>query len=160
MTNTLNENLRRGEATIAASIIGAFCECSPSIQAAVREMVKIANSPDSDADERDMAFHVISEALFPGLSAEVAELDEFRGSRPDARQAKEGLDDEASLFSHRVRTLMEEKGITQEQLAMTAGISQPAVSNVLNRMCRPQRRTVSKFAEALGVKAEELWPSE
>ena len=58
----------------------------------------------------------------------------------------------------RVRKLMKVKGITQEDLANAAEITQPAVSNLLTRGCRPQRRTVEKFAGALGVNPSELWP--
>ncbi|MFM7038566.1 MAG: helix-turn-helix domain-containing protein [Planctomycetaceae bacterium] len=52
---------------------------------------------------------------------------------------------------------MEEKNMSQETLASLMGVSQPAISNMLNRRCRPQRRTIVRFAQALGVTEEELW---
>jgi transcriptional regulator with XRE-family HTH domain len=53
---------------------------------------------------------------------------------------------------------MEAQGLSQAELAAKVGIGQPAVSMMLNRACRPQRKTVLRFAEALGVRPEELWP--
>ena len=48
--------------------------------------------------------------------------------------------------------------MTQEQLAAKIGVGQPAISNMLNRQCRPQRRTVKRLATALDVSPEDLWP--
>jgi len=48
--------------------------------------------------------------------------------------------------------------MTQEALAAKLGVGQPAISNMLNRQCRPQRRTVLRLAQALGISPEELWP--
>jgi transcriptional regulator with XRE-family HTH domain len=53
---------------------------------------------------------------------------------------------------------MQAKKWTQEMLAEKAGVGQPAISNMLNRQCRPQRRTIQKFAAVLGVSPDELWP--
>jgi len=53
---------------------------------------------------------------------------------------------------------MARRGMTQEALAAKLGVGQPAISNMLNRQCRPQRRTVLRLAQALGISPEELWP--
>jgi transcriptional regulator with XRE-family HTH domain len=53
---------------------------------------------------------------------------------------------------------MEERGVTQTELAERIGVGQPAISNMLCRQCRPQKRTVEKIAAALEVAPEELWP--
>jgi transcriptional regulator with XRE-family HTH domain len=55
---------------------------------------------------------------------------------------------------------MDKAGLTQEQLAEKIGVGQPAISMMLKRQCRPQKRTVQRLAEALGVAAEELWPGD
>ncbi len=47
---------------------------------------------------------------------------------------------------------------TQNELAAKVGIGQPAVSMMLNRACRPQRKTVIRFAEVLEVAPQDLWP--
>ena len=44
------------------------------------------------------------------------------------------------------------------RFAAAIGVGQPAISMVLTRNCRPQRRTVEKIAKALDVSAEEVWP--
>jgi lambda repressor-like predicted transcriptional regulator len=53
---------------------------------------------------------------------------------------------------------MQKCGVTQVQLAETIGVGQSAIAMMLQRECRPQRRTVARMAEALGVTPETLWP--
>ncbi len=36
--------------------------------------------------------------------------------------------------------------------------SQPAISQMLNRNCRPQKKTILRLAQALDVLPQELWP--
>ena len=50
-------------------------------------------------------------------------------------------------------------GMTQVELAEKVGIGQPAISMMLNRTCRPQKKTVQKLAAALGVAPVDLWPA-
>lgn len=69
------------------------------------------------------------------------------------------LDEEEAAFAARVRKLMHEKGMTQADLAEATGVTQPAIANILNRNCRPQQRTIARFAEALEVDPSELWPN-
>lgn len=154
------KGMRRGEATMAASFIGAYFECSPAIQEVVREMIAIVNSDESDPEEIEAACNTLNEALFPRRTAELIARDKALFTTPEFAAAAQELDAEHEQFADRVRQLMDEKGITQVQLAAEAGITQPAVSNILNRNARPQRRTVARFAAALGVNADELWPTD
>jgi transcriptional regulator with XRE-family HTH domain len=62
------------------------------------------------------------------------------------------------MFAQRLREQMTAKRISQRELADRVGCSQPAISQMLNRMCRPQKKTILKLAEALNVQAHELWP--
>jgi transcriptional regulator with XRE-family HTH domain len=61
-------------------------------------------------------------------------------------------------FAERLATLMEKKDVTQEQLGKRIGVGQSAIANLLNRNCRPQRKTVVRIADALGIAPQELWP--
>jgi lambda repressor-like predicted transcriptional regulator len=151
--------LRRGEATIGASFLAAYLECSPEIQAVVREMIDIINSDDSDPDDLNAAVNTLCEALWPSAAAEIRDADVLLCQSDDMAEVEQELGREQDAFANRVRALMKDKGLSQEQLARSAGITQPAVANILNRRCRPQRRTVARFAAALGVEPEQLWPS-
>ena len=93
----------------------------------------------------------------PGLDLVEAEAKAPAGD-PEAKEVLARMDREEAAFAQRLRDLMDARGLTQAQLADKVGIGQPAVSMMLNRACRPQRRTVLRFAEALGVAPEELWP--
>ena len=77
---------------------------------------------------------------------------------PSAGPILAEMDRQEATFAERLRTAMTEKGFTQAELAAKVGIGQPAVSMMLNRACRPQRKTVQKIAAALGVADEQLWP--
>ena len=68
------------------------------------------------------------------------------------------MEREEATFAERLAALLEAKDMTQERLAEAIGVGQPAVSMMLNRNCRPQRRTVEKIAKALKVSPEDVWP--
>jgi predicted XRE-type DNA-binding protein len=145
-----------------ATCLCAFRECSDAIQDVVVEMASIANDPEATPEEREGAVATIAEALFPsgdsgslGVDLETAESLERHGP---GKAVLDELDDEESTFAERLAALLKKEQMTQVQLAEMIGVGQPAVSMMLSRSCRPQRRTVEKIAGALGVAAEELWP--
>lgn len=140
----------------------AYMECDSEVQQAIREMSAIVADPEADEDEREMAISTIAEALFPqresgqpGISLEG--WDRLESGSPDAASVE--LDREETAFSERVAAILQDRGMSQAQLAEAIGIGQPAVSMLLSRKSRPQARTVRKIAEALGVPAAELWPN-
>jgi transcriptional regulator with XRE-family HTH domain len=61
-------------------------------------------------------------------------------------------------FAERLKDLMSAKQISQQELAERIGCSQPAISQMLSRTCRPQKRTILRLAEALNMQPCELWP--
>jgi transcriptional regulator with XRE-family HTH domain len=67
--------------------------------------------------------------------------------------------EEEQTFAQRLSAFLTEKEMTQEQLASAIGVGQSAISNMLNRQCRPQRKTVARIAAALGIEPAELWSS-
>jgi transcriptional regulator with XRE-family HTH domain len=50
------------------------------------------------------------------------------------------------------------RNLTQAELAEAAGVDQPAISMMLARRGRPQRRTPEKIARALQGEVDQLWP--
>ncbi len=148
-------------ASLAAKFVRAFIECSDELQASVREMIAIIESPESDEQDRAMAYHTVAEILFSERSdagTTLEELDECAAAlQSDGPSAKAALEAQEESFAQRLRSRMQSSGLTQAELAARAGVGQPAISMMLRRECRPQRRTVHKLAEALGVKPEALW---
>jgi lambda repressor-like predicted transcriptional regulator len=143
----------------------AYLECSDKIQAAVRDMMEIARDPESTEDEKEMAIATIADALFPQphegiLGMDLEESEKMGGEHSDemARAINE-LDREEEIFAERLLAIMRQKEITQEDLARSVGVGQPAISMMLSRKCRPQRRTIIRLSQSLGVKPNELWPS-
>ena len=61
--------------------------------------------------------------------------------------------------SHRIKELMEEKGVTSASIATIVGIHKVSVSNIINGKINPSADTLEKFAEALGVEMWELFAS-
>lgn len=149
---------------VFADLMRAYMECSDEVQDAILEMTRIVNDPDAEPDEKEMALLTIQEALFPQhhngvLGADFAELDsDCRETSAELTVTISELDAEEAQFAERVQTLMQARGMTQTELASESGVGQSAISMMLSRNCRPQRRTVTRIARALKVNAEELWP--
>jgi lambda repressor-like predicted transcriptional regulator len=161
---TLAPEIERLTLLQAATFLRAYLECSDEIQAGIRNMLDIVNDPNTDEDDRNMTLITLADALFPhphgtkfGVDLEESEKLAAEYSE-EARTAREEMDREEETFAVRLRTAMETRGITQEQLAAKTGVGQPAISNMLNRQCRPQRRTVLRLAEALETTPQDLWP--
>lgn len=160
----VDDELAQLEILRAAKLIGAYLECSDAVRAGIRDMIAVLNDPATDKDDREMALATLADAILPdrrkgqlGVDLEQSERDEAaRGA--EWRQAVQRMDTEEAAFAERLRAIMAQRHVTQEQLAARIGVGQPAISNMLNRQCRPQNRTVLRLAEALEVEPGELWP--
>lgn len=160
----LFEWLRSMPAPTRKHFWGALAECSDAIQEVVVRLLGVVKSPRTTAIERQRALMTIADALFPnsesgeyGLDLIASEANAAAESLPLAREVQR-MNSQEAAFADRVRELMETKRISQQELAARAGCSQPAISQMLNRTCRPQKKTILKLAEALNVQARDLWP--
>lgn len=146
--------------------IARLLECSDEIQLAVISLIDVAKNPLTLAEDRKRALMTIADALYLnpdevdgeyGQDAVRSEAYAAEKSKPLAREvAKMNTQEEA--FAERLRELMKAKGVCQRELAERVDCSQPAISQMLNRACRPQRKTILKLAKALAVKPQDLWP--
>lgn len=140
-------------------------ECSDDIQRVVVNMLRILKSHDAGPNERQRALMTIADALSLnpdeggeyGLDLVSSEADAARRHPLLAREV-EKMNSQEATFAVRLRELMDTKRISQTELAERVGCSQPAISQMLNRNCRPQKKTILKLAEALNVQANDLWP--
>jgi len=99
--------------------------------------------------ESRASFSVSLNALELGAAHRNRSID-YLASEQDSLQAR---------FAVRLKELMKAKAISQSQLASRVGCSQPAISQMLIRQCRPQRSTIMNLAAALDVEPTELWPN-
>jgi len=137
----------------------AYAQCDPEIRQVIDEMMDICIDLKADEDEKNRAIATIIEAVFPNLATDLVEFEKRASPMPEAEALEKEMDEEEAFFADRLRYFMDKAGMTQEQLAEKTGVGQPAISNMLNRQCRPQHRTVRRFADALGVSPEELGPA-
>jgi transcriptional regulator with XRE-family HTH domain len=142
----------------------AYLECSDEVQQAVCEMLQVLDEPSSSEEQRDMAISTIADALFRnphqgeyGMDLAASE-GEAAAVEPRLQAIVKRMDEEEDSFALRLRKLMDDRRITQEELAKRIGVGQPAISNMLNRNCRPQKKTIMKLATALNVSPTVLWP--
>ncbi len=148
-----------------APMMMAYVECSDALQLHARKMILAIMDPSLDEDDRQLAAMTLADILYPnpheGLLGSDLQECEAQGAAhsEETRQALEVMDQEEASFADSLRQAMEKTGITQAELAMKVGIGQPAISMMLQRDCRPQKRTVAKLAEALGTVPEALWPN-
>lgn len=165
-----NNNDNKFEALKAAAqlqgIFRAFMECSHELQEHACNMFTIINDKDTPEDEVQLALITLADILFPNPDEEDGLLGgdlkrmEALGSKhvSETKAALEDMDREEETFAARLRGALSKRNVTQAQLAEMIGVTQPAISMMLQRECRPQRRTIVRIAEALHLDPQELWP--
>ena len=146
--------------------LGTFTECSDEVQRVVVSLLKVVKDTRTTPAERKRALMTIADALSLNPCEEDGEYGQdlaasepyaARRNAPLAREVAK-MDAQEDGFARRLRELMDAKRISQQELADRVGCSQPAVSQMLARMCRPQKKTVLRLAEALDVPPRDLWP--
>lgn len=165
MSKTLECDIKIVNAELFSKCFRAYLECSDEVQAGIRAMSKIAEDPEADSCDRIMAIESIADALFPGsddsgeLGIDVLAADAGAARhKKDGRNALQEIDDEEASFSAKLADELGSRQWTQADLAKKSGVGQSAISMMLNRNCRPQKRTIQKLAKALGISEDELWP--
>ena len=145
--------------------LGSLIECSEDVQQVVVSLLKAVKDPQTTTAERQRALMTIADALSLNPCAEdgqygqdlaTSEQVAAATSKPLDRDGRKTNAQEES-FAARLKELMNVKQISQQELADRIKCSQPAISQMLNRRCRPQKRTILKLAEALSVPPCELW---
>ena len=122
-------------------LVTAIAECSDEVRDVVLRMVNVVESSQATPADRQHALATIADVL---------------RLKPDNEDAQ--APSQQAAFADRLRDLMTERCVTQQELAQRIGCSQPAISQMLNRNCRPQKKTILRLAQALDVLPQELWP--
>ena len=124
----------------------------------------VALDPETDDDDRFMAASTLADVLYPNthegdrmLGMDLKEAERIAQDNPEARAALADMDREEASFADALAAAMTARGVSQSELAKRVGIGQPAISMMLARECRPQKRTVRRLAEGLGMNPTELW---
>jgi transcriptional regulator with XRE-family HTH domain len=128
-------------------------------------MLVVLKDAQSSPNERQRALMTMADALALnpaedgeyGLDLEKSEA-EAAARYPSLAREVEKMNSQEETFAGRLRQLMDAKQISQTILAERVGCSQPAISQMLNRNCRPQKKTILKLADALEVQPQDLWP--
>lgn len=147
------------------AFISALQECGERLRTDAERLMTIVDDPNSHPGERGRAWNTLLDQfhLLPddegryGMDLARSETDAAQRF-PLLASEVEQMDSQEALFADRLRQIMKDKNITQQQLAERVECSQPAISQMLNRKCRPQRKTLDKIASALRVDVLELWP--
>lgn len=168
MTTATNQNfhsmLEVSAYKLASQIVLALQECDPELREAALELFAQLQG-DLDPEAAHATTALIAEILFPNadpsgaIGLDLVEAEAIAQSiNQDAGPLLQKMDHQEATFAERLRDLLDQRGVTQAELAEKLGIGQPAISMMLNRACRPQRKTIDKIADALGVSAADLWP--
>lgn len=128
----------------------------------VEGMLDIIENPDSVHNDRKRACGTIRDILAAHDEGQFAinlAAHEYNEAANDsaADHRATHLDSQEAAFAEKLRDLMRARAMTQAELASRVGCSQPAISQMLKRQCRPQKTTILKLASALGVDARHLW---
>jgi lambda repressor-like predicted transcriptional regulator len=139
-----------------AHLLRTYLDRGAEDREGIASMAAIVADPESDADDVRAALDTLRESLHS--TAEALDLEAEGGLSEGEREAARRMDSEEATFAERLRALLAASGMSQVRLARASGVGQPAISMMLARDCRPQRRTVERLSRALGVPPEELWP--
>lgn len=160
------DTLDKANNIIGIEFLHAYLECSDEIQKLVKDLInEVILSDESDHDEKQMAMFSIADALFPNPHKGLHGMDLFESEseaacmEPELAAIVADFDVQELTFSERLRSVLDESGMTQQELADAVGLRQSAIANILSRNCRPQQRTVKKIADALGLQPSDLWPT-
>jgi transcriptional regulator with XRE-family HTH domain len=145
-------------------LLYALANCTDTVQQTLADLVATADDRHSTEEARARAQAAICQIIRVhgqrGANCKNAVNMEARviESTPEADQMLMQTGSQEAKFAQTLRELMKAKGITQAELANRSGCTQPAISQMLSRRCRPQKRTIFKLASALSVAATDLWP--
>lgn len=160
------EELQAQAFKLASPIVLALKECDDELRGVAFDLFEQLASGELDKEQEHSTLALLAEILFPnadhngipGLDLVEAE-GSARSQDPDAGPVLDAMNRQEATFAERLAALMNQKGLTQAELAEKVGVGQPAISMMLNRSCRPQKKTVRKIADALSVSPDDLWPS-
>jgi len=148
----------------AADLLRALIECGDDLQKHAMNMFAVVLDPEADDEDRFFAASTLADVLYPNthegdqmLGLDLKEAERIAMDNPDARATLTEMDREEATFAEALAAAMGARGVSQSELALRVGIGQPAISMMLARECRPQKRTVRRLAEALGMQPGELW---
>jgi transcriptional regulator with XRE-family HTH domain len=153
-------------------ILHRYMECSDNVQSVVRSMFAVLDNPHVTNEDRQRATRTIADALYlkpeeghGGYGFDLVRVEQEPATkhpeehrRPLVAQRLEQLDKQQATFSERLRSILGQKNFTQEELAERIDCTQSAISKMINRNSRPQKKTILKMAAALNVAPTELWP--
>ena len=150
----------RASAELFAKIFQAYQQAWETVKDVIETMVHILNDPSADREEQDAAVDTLIEALFPSHKDKEYGADLFTLKAGDGVNVEHIIarhEKQEDRFANTVKALMKKQRMTQRQLADAIGVTQPAIAMLLSRKCRPQKATVVKIAQALGVASKALW---
>jgi len=141
-------------------IFQAYFQLDAETQQEIEKQVKRLARSDTSEAERDRTEKKLAATLqaLPGKYEAGPAVSREERLSPAQRELRTQIEQVEMAFAATLARLMAERQLTQAQLAERIGVGQSAISMLLKRRCRPQRRTLGKLAEALGVPVEELWP--
>ncbi len=159
------------QAAGAGDLLHALLECADELREHALEMLSAITDPDCDLTDREFAAITLADLLHPNthegdqlLGLDLAEVENLardprNAHAVDSAAVLDAMDAEEATFAERLGTAMRGRGLTQTALAERVGLNQSAISMMLARDCRPQKRTVAKLAAALDIGPAELWPA-
>jgi DNA-binding XRE family transcriptional regulator len=143
-----------------SEVLQAFFQLDARTQQEIQEQVKRVSDPQTTAAERDRAEKKLAALLRSvGKNDQAGPvIDRDERFSPAHHELRTRMQEAEATFAQTLARLMAERQLTQAQLAERIGVGQSAISMLLKRRSRPQRRTLGKLAQALGVSVEALWP--
>ncbi|MBX9583463.1 MAG: helix-turn-helix domain-containing protein, partial [Gemmataceae bacterium] len=174
LSGVLVARLPGADADQVRQVVGRFFrdydECSDALQAGITRALGLLfeqalGGRAAAPDEVQAVAATVLELRTPQQHGQTLGVDLAESEQPHVETAAFGgrpildrLDREEAAFADRLRGWLTARGMSQQEFADRLGVRPSAVSMMLGRKCRPQRRTVERAAHILGVSPADLWP--
>jgi len=141
-----------------AGMFPAYRHGAAKVKRIIEDMVAIVNDPKSSDDETHAALDTLVEVLFPEPASSGFDLEDSSDFCELDATLEASMQREEHTFASNLKAALSKQGLSQKDLAKKVGVGQSAISMMIARNCRPQRRTVRRIAEALDLEPGDLWP--
>ena len=129
----------------AAPVVLALEKCEPALRVEAIKLFEHLRSGKLDANDVYATAATLAEILFPRPKSE------------SPSKIVAAMNRQEVVFAERLREAMEAKDMGSAQLAIASGVSQITIAAMLECQCRPQKVTIGRLAEVLGVQVADLW---